>query len=328
MDILLLAAGIIFSFFLFVAIFIFFKKKTTPNVIPHNSTAIQENKMQIEKLLEENKNYSARIAFLEEKCMILDIRISALTEANAELQEQRDHLLKQRKKLEELQDQKDDLMTMVVHDIKNPAAAIQNFVQLLESYDLNAQEQQELMQNLLSTSHKILKLADEVTQLVNLEENMLRLKLQTYSINEIINSVKKRFDITAKQKQISLFLELDEEIPELKIDPDKIDEVLDNLVSNAIKFAPKKTEVKIVSEKLNGFVSVKVIDDGYGLPKAELEKAFEKGVKLSRKPTAGESSSGFGLWIVKRIVEEHNGKVWAESNDGYGSTFAFDLPVG
>ena len=328
MDIILLSAGIVFSFFLFIFIFIMLKKKSSSyEHLPDKSSPIIGNKTEIDKLLAENKNLSARLAFLEEKCLILDIRISALSGANLELEKQRDYLLRQQKKLEELQNQKNDLMTMVVHDIKNPAAAIQNFVQLLESYDLNAVEQQELMKSLLSTSHKILKLAEEVTQLVSLEEQLLKLNLQKYSINKTIQTVKQRFDFTAKQKELLLSLDLDEEIEEIEIDPDKIDEVVDNLISNAIKFAPKETEIKIVSEKRNGAVIVKVIDNGYGLPKAELERAFDKGVKLSRKPTGGESSSGFGLWIVKRIVEEHNGKVWAESNEGYGSTFAFELPA-
>ena len=328
MDIIFLSAGILISFILFIFIFMVLKKKSTSTLsLSKKSPSSNGRLKELEKLLAENKNLSARLAFLEEKCLVLDIRVGALTEANLELEKQRDYLLKQHKKLEELQDRKNDLMTMVVHDIKNPAAAIQNFVQLLESYDLNAVEQQDLMKNLLSTSNKILRLAEEVTQLVGLEEQLLKLNLQKYSINKTIETVKQRFDFTAKQKQILLSLDLDYEIPEIEFDPDKIDEVVDNLISNAIKFAPKETEIKIVSEQSKDVVSVKVIDNGYGLPSAELERAFEKGVKLSRKPTGGESSSGFGLWIVKRIVEEHNGKVWAESNDGYGSTFAFELPA-
>lgn len=329
MDIIYIGAGILISFGLFILIFYVLKKK---NVFDDPSTKaipldVKEENKKIEKLLEENSKLSTRLAFLEEKCSVLDIKIEALTTANLELEKQKEHLLEQKRKLEELQNQKNELMTIVVHDIKNPAAAIQNFVQLLESYDLNATEQQELMENLLSTSNKILKLAEEVTQLVNFEENVLKLEFQNYDINKIIQSVKKRFDLTARKKEILLHTELDEKIPEIKIDPEKIDEVIDNLISNAIKFAPKDTEVKIISEKREDAVVVKVVDNGYGLPKAELDRAFEKGVKLSRKPTAGESSSGFGLWIVKRIVEEHNGKVWAQSNEGYGSTFAFEIPA-
>ena len=78
---------------------------------------------------------------------------------------------------------------------------------------------------------------------------------------------------------------------------------------------------------MNNEISVEVKDNGYGLTENEVNYAFEKGMKLSTKPTGGESSSGLGLWIAKRIVEEHEGRVFVKSQKGLGSTFAFTLPI-
>ena len=97
-------------------------------------------------------------------------------------------------------------------------------------------------------------------------------------------------------------------------------------MSNAIKKKKKKGKVRILTKKENNNMIVEISDNGLGLSEEDVQKAFQRGVRLSATPTAGESSSGFGLWIVKKLVEAHKGKVWIRSALGRGSTFAFSIP--
>lgn len=279
------------------------------------------------EILEENRRLKNKIEQLENKNIELEMKINELQSTNVDLEKQRELLLANKKKLEGLQKQKDDLFSMVVHDIKNPAAAIKNFVELLESYDLNATEQHEIMKNLLTTSSRILKLAQEVNEVITFEHTLIKLKFDRVDIKELIDNAVERYLSLARMKKVTLDFEEVKVSLEADVDGEKIDKVLDNLVSNAIKFAPKETRVFIKAQKLGDNIVVEVSDNGYGLSQKEVERAFEKGVQLENKPTGGESSSGLGLWIVKRIVEEHQGRVWVKSKRGAGSTFAFQVPI-
>jgi signal transduction histidine kinase len=118
-----------------------------------------------------------------------------------------------------------------------------------------------------------------------------------------------------------------DDLPETEFDPQRMDEVIDNLLSNAIKFTPQGGSIRIkTSKELNNIV-LEVSDNGLGLTEEDLQNTFKRGVRLSARPTAGESSSGLGLWIVRKLIEAHKGRVWVKSAIGKGSTFAFSIPM-
>jgi signal transduction histidine kinase len=104
--------------------------------------------------------------------------------------------------------------------------------------------------------------------------------------------------------------------------------VVDNLLSNAIKFSLPGTTVTISVQTGPDFFSIDVTDQGIGMSKEDIQNAFQRGVRLSARPTADEPSSGLGLWIVKRLVEAHDGSVTVQSEVGIGTTFTVMLPYG
>ena len=116
-------------------------------------------------------------------------------------------------------------------------------------------------------------------------------------------------------------------MPDIKINESNIEEVIDNLLNNAIKFAPPETQVEIKSSVKDNSLVVHVTDNGVGLSEEDLTKVFGKGAILSSHPTGLEHSSGLGLWIAKKMVEEHKGKIWVTSKLNEGSTFSFSLPI-
>jgi len=303
------------------------EKATDLNPADNSKKYSDTAQKKIEELSLENSHLKSKLAFLEVKMDKTNEKMEELKTHNSKLQTKAEQLNESKKKLEELQEQKDELLSIIVHDIKNPASAIRNFIELLESYDLNAQEQQDIMSGLLETSTHILALADEVSKIMNIEKTTFKLNLALNNINRAIDIIAKRNQPIAQKKGIQISVLKDETIPEISMDFNKIVEVVDNFVNNAIKFAPEGIRIDIITKTEKDNVVVKVVDTGYGLSETDIQKAFEKGSRLSTKPTGGESSSGLGLWITKKIIEAHKGRVWVKSLKGSGSTFAFQIPI-
>ncbi|MBX3042170.1 MAG: HAMP domain-containing histidine kinase [Candidatus Kapabacteria bacterium] len=280
-----------------------------------------------EKLQLENSRLKAEIASLRGQIEAMSLRGNQLTTQNKELQNSITKLSKHKLELEELQKQKDDLFAVIIHDIKNPASLIKSLVELLTSYDLSASEQQEIISDIANTTIKIVALSQEVSRILSLETNKMNLNFEPCDINHVVKDVFHRNHIAAKNKSINLFSELEEGLPNTEIDPQRIDEVLDNLISNSIKFTQNGGTVRIKTYKDSSGVVVEVNDNGLGLTEEDLKHAFQRGARLSAKPTQGESSTGLGLWIVKKLIDAHHGKVWVKSTVGKGSTFSFSVPL-
>jgi signal transduction histidine kinase len=282
---------------------------------------------EIARLREENVKLKDQITFYQMHKDRIEYKISELEKTVKSLEEKRFNLEQTKLRLEELNIQKDELFTSVVHDIKNPVSTIRNFVQLLKSYDLTAKEQSDIMQSLLSTSSRIFKLVEEVSRVISNDRDINKLHPELGQINDVVENIYGNYEPLAHAKNIVFKKRLDRNLPLIMFDQVKIGQVIDNLVNNAVKFSPRETEITVSTFQDEDNIVCEIKDTGYGLSQEEIIKAFEKGVVLSNKPTNNESSSGIGLWIVKKIIEQHSGRVWVKSKLGSGSTFAFKLPI-
>ena len=280
-----------------------------------------------EEVLLENDSLRAEIAALREQIDAMQSRGSELNEKNKELEERVSKVSDSKKELEDLQKQKDELFAMIIHDIKNPASLIKGLVELLRSYDLNAVETQEIIDDIVETTEKIVSLSQEVSKILTLESSAFHLNIEQGQISEVISSVYRRNLPGAQVKSIQMFLEINDNLPEAVFDPQRIEEVMDNLVSNSVKFSHKGGTVRIRAYAVENNIVIETSDNGLGLSEEDIKKAFMRGAKLSARPTAGEPSSGLGLWIVKKIIDAHKGRVWVRSALGKGSTFSFSIPL-
>ncbi len=272
------------------------------------------------------KNLEEQNNLLKEKIKTLEQKIAILQKANIELLEKKEQLQESKEKLELLHKKKNELFAIALHDIKNPISAIRSYLDLLESYDLTAQEQQEIMEGLIQSSEKVVKLAQEITEVIVSDDVSDNLKFEELQLGDIIHSVYIQNLAYAESKKIKLINKSSNQLPMVKADPDKIEEAIDNYVNNAIKYSPPDTEVLIKSYFNPDYVTIEVIDNGPGIDPEFVHKVFDKGVILDNEPTGDETRNGIGLWIVKHIVEKHGGKVWVKSKPGLGSTFGMDLP--
>lgn len=255
--------------------------------------------------------------------------IGNLENANLELLSQKESLLTKKTQLEELHTQKNEIYAIAVHDLKNPAAAIRGLIELLDDYDLTAQEQQEIMEGIVASSESIFKLTEELSASIskeNIDDEKIT-NLESASLKKIIDTVFTINNAYANKKGVRLINRSSVSLPNFIFDTNKMKEVLDNLINNAIKFGTKDTEVVLESFFTDTKLTIEISDNGVGISDGDLKKVFTKGGKLSAKPTGNESSSGLGLWIVKKLVEAHNGKVWVKSKLGKGSTFVIEIPT-
>lgn len=268
-----------------------------------------------------------RIEKLQNSLSRMNIRANELEAINADLEKAKRILEEKLENIEELHRRKEELFAMYIHDVKNPASAIKSFVSLLETYDLSLQEQREIMSTILSAADRIIKLSTVISRSIFHESNSFEAEFKYGSLHSAINHCIKNNVAKAKLKGQDFLINIDHTIPEIWMDMDKIIEAIDNLIDNAIKYSPEGTHISINCYKDAVSVFLEVADQGPGLTSEDVKRAFQKGVRLSAKPTGDEVSTGLGLWVVKMIVETHGGHTWVKSEVGKGSRFGFKIPI-
>jgi signal transduction histidine kinase len=250
-----------------------------------------------------------------------------LRRMNEELNQKCEFLERSNGDLRDLQRKKQEVLATLVHDIKNPAAAVQSLAELLQSYDLNAEDRQRFITGILETSARILKLSQELSEVVASEIRDLPLRLEMAPLPPLLERVCAMNKVLADRKQIVIRTVIPPGLPRIQMDTDRIEEVLDNLLGNAIKYSPAGSPIEIAIKSTSSDVTIEVIDHGPGIPENELRDSFQLARMPSKTAIEKEGSSGLGLWIVRKIVEAHLGLVYAKSEPGRGTTVSIMLPT-
>ncbi|WP_420316164.1 sensor histidine kinase [Ekhidna sp.] len=243
---------------------------------------------------------------------------------NKQLAQQKQTISDQSKKLEKLIDDKDHIIRILAHDLKNPLASITTISNILKE-EHAADQQRKFIEMIEKVSAQAQGLVNNVLDLATMEQGAIRLKTEVLSIKSVVNKALDVLSEQAKQKDISL--SISGEDANVNTDQTYLQLIFENLISNAVKFTPPGKSVKINIDVNKGSVQVKIMDEGPGVLPEEEDKLFMKFAKLSARPTGQESSSGLGLALVKRYVEEIGGKVWFERGFSSGATFIVELPT-
>lgn len=240
-------------------------------------------------------------------------------------------LQQKKEELEKINELKNEFLGLAAHDLRNPLTSMIGYLKLLiqdlETQTLDPHAAIGDLQSMLRASENMSKLITDLLDISAIESGKINLDLNQEMMMQILDECAKLHRRSAQQKNIELVLENNEFIPILMVDKSRISEVVDNLVSNAIKFTKPGGHVKIQCNVRQSEVVTQVQDSGLGLNENDLKNVFFSFKKLSARPTGGETSTGLGLAIVKKIVEMHGGRVWVESEKGKGSTFSFSLPI-
>jgi signal transduction histidine kinase len=231
--------------------------------------------------------------------------------------------------LVELNELKNKFLGMAAHDLRNPLSAIKGLLELtLEgSFGTLGVEQREMLTEVSKASDGMLILVNDLLDVSAIESGHVTLHVNPHHIEEIIELCVKSNRMFAAPKSIELTTDLPPKLPLVSVDPDRIKQVINNLVSNAIKYSLPITTVKVTARVAGNELHVAVIDQGQGIPKGELDRLFKDFSRTSVRPTGNERSTGLGLAIARRMVEAHGGSIWVDSSVGTGSTFTFSLPL-
>ncbi|MGE3332619.1 MAG: ATP-binding protein [Rhodospirillaceae bacterium] len=227
--------------------------------------------------------------------------------------------------LREAHEAKNRMLGVVAHDLRNPLSGIRAAAQLLIEIPLDQDKRETLLRTIRDGADVTLSMTEDLLDVAAIREGKVELVPDSIDLFHLVESRAELFRMTAQAKDIELRLDLTR-IPPAWADAKRAAQVLDNLVSNAVKYSPHEGRVTIELRAIDGRARLSVIDEGQGIPADELDDIFEPFERASPQPTGGERSIGLGLAIVKRLVEAQSGEIRVQSALGKGSRFEMFLP--
>lgn len=249
------------------------------------------------------------------------------------------HLQDQREKdivqLRELSALKDKFLQIAAHDLRNPLNNISIGISVLDNMhqhgDLSngkiAEDVGAILGTLRDAVNIMRSIVNDFLDLQAIRSGKLELNLSPTRINDTIRSVISQYAAYAEEKDISVRTSLDDALTPTLADPDRLTQVIANLISNAIKFSPPGGVIGVRTRNVNRRQLIEVADNGPGIAEEDIPLLFEEFSRVATRPTAGEESSGLGLSIARHLVELHGGRIGVKSRVGHGSLFWVELPV-
>lgn len=261
---------------------------------------------------------------LEER---VKLRTAKLHQQTHDLLEKNREIKTQQVKLENLNQIKDRLFSIISHDLRSPLNTLQGFLSLLNTGDnfLNTHEGELILDNTKERLTVSLDLLDNLLFWASSQMDSLRVDKTEFIFFQIVEENFKLFQVIATQKNIVLSNLVNPDLL-IKADLNMIKMICRNLISNAIKFTPKGGQVELSTIEHTDFIQVCISDTGIGIAPEKQKMIFNLDTRHSTKGTEQESGTGVGLILCKEFIEDHHGKIWFESEEGKGTTFFFTLP--
>lgn len=232
------------------------------------------------------------------------------------------------KRLKYLNEEKNKLIGIVAHDLRNPLNMIMGLMPLMEdsAQSIKDENLDKYIELLNASSVKMSNMIDRVLDISAIENMKVNLKMEKIDLNELATKSISNFDIIAGKKKIKIVNDVDRaDDHSSKVDPNYLEQVIDNLLSNAIKFSEKGKRIYVSVRSLETKNEITVRDEGPGISEEEIENLFKAFTTLSSKPTAQERSTGLGLSIALKFVKAMDGEIFCESKIGEGTSFRIVL---
>jgi signal transduction histidine kinase/putative methionine-R-sulfoxide reductase with GAF domain len=227
--------------------------------------------------------------------------------------------------LKKLSNLKSDLLHIISHDLKSPLTVISGYAEiLLDGPTKMAENWESILQEITSQTRMMARLIEDTLAISKIESGIIELNLEDVDILYPIENI-----LAIHQHECRFKKDLPAGLPQVRADKLRLHEILDNLITNAIKYSGADNEITVsaVADFQNDSLIISIKDRGFGIPQDEIPNLFKKFYRIKSEASRGIRGTGLGLYIVKQMVEAHHGKIWVDSVLSQGSTFAFNLPL-
>jgi signal transduction histidine kinase len=221
---------------------------------------------------------------------------------------------------------KSDFIAIASHELRTPLGLILGYAAMLRE-DLKNPDTTQQLDVVMSSALRLRDLIDDMVNVQHIEEGKAKLDLTEFVLQEVVQGVVEAVSELYTAKEQEILISLPPQPLSLRADREKITLVLNNLLTNAIKFTDARGRIMVSAEHKNGDVQVHVADTGIGIPAREVERIFDRFYQVEPHLTRMYGGLGLGLAIAKGMIELHGGKIWVESVEGLGSRFSFSVPV-
>ncbi len=229
---------------------------------------------------------------------------------------------------ENLDRMRKEFVANVSHELRTPLTTIKSYTETLLD---GASEDRDMTLRFLnvidSESDRMTRLVKDLLMLSKLDYDKTQLNMKEIDLTKILSDCVYKMDISAKQKNQSISLEINDEIPQTIGDKDRIEQVMINIISNSIKYTQEKGKIHVSMWKEAEYIYIKVRDNGIGIPKKDMARLFERFYRVDKARSRGLGGTGLGLSIAKQIVEAHNGQIQLDSVYGEGTWVTVILPI-
>ncbi|WP_026584783.1 cell wall metabolism sensor histidine kinase WalK [Bacillus sp. J33] len=227
---------------------------------------------------------------------------------------------------EKIEMERREFVANVSHELRTPLTTMRSYLEALAE---GAWKDEEIAPNFLDVTQneteRMIRLVNDLLQLSKMDSKDYRLKKEWIDFIFFYNRIIDRFEMS-KQQNVTFERRLPDHSAFVEIDEDKLTQVLDNIISNALKYSPEGGKVTFSIKEKEKFIIVSVSDQGVGIPKENIDKIFERFYRVDKARTRKLGGTGLGLAIAKEMVEAHGGEIWAASTEGKGTTISFSLP--
>lgn len=252
---------------------------------------------------------------------------SALRRTNTEILAQQQRLENQNEELVRLNEEKNEFLNITSHDLRAPLANIVGLASMLEE-DALAPSQRRTLSTIRSTAGRMTSLVEHLLEAGVIERGEITPRLRHCNLATVLTQVIEQYSSDIQAKSLTLHQSVNTEIFVLA-DVNFLEQVISNLISNAVKYSRAEGGIWITTDTdlLHKTASLTIRNEGMGLTERDMKRVFQKFARLSAQPTRGESSTGLGLYITKKLVDAMHGKVWCTSVEGQEATFVVELPM-
>lgn len=266
------------------------------------------------------QSFVERVALAVEKALLyraLAARSSDLQHAYADLARAHDELVR-------VDEMKTNFLANVSHEIRTPLSSIRSFSEILLTYGTDSVVQNEFLTIINSESERLTRLLNDVLDVTKIESGRVQWHMEPLDLGSLLEETARTYAIQAKEAGLTFHYEVEARLPAVNGDRDRLQQVLGNLLNNAVKFTRVGT-ITLRARSLVDEVHISVSDTGIGIAPRDHERIFDKFEQVGEVMTDKPKGTGLGLSICREIVDHHGGRIWVESEKGKGSTFTFSL---